>query len=523
MNTHPTYRLWIIRAAIAAAACAAGLPNAAAQQDTLAPPHLRRATIDLRTQRYRIDWDIPPDTARVRYYRIGRRIERPTGGYVYAEDELIYGYIYETSFMRFPDGWGCCFPQVFAINSMPKDEGRDYGPWGEGFQTMYQYPVRLDTCEQDIELLWTPYNKINSYNFYPTSFERDLSYLVYVCEGEAFVPARLRLWADAGNAAHHENRVFRINRVEGSHTWHFVIAAVYNDGRDTSYSNVQRVSFDFLMHPDIKLDSIISQQMGNRSFFRIGANSAYTNFALQRSRTMDTGFAVVERFDKYTRTSIDSAGEAYFYRISAMKACGTAIKSSAAVSSLSVQLIAREAQNQLRWNAIYPAPRAGAVYTLYRTAPNRITIATTPDLWAIDYETAIYSSQGYCYYADGTASDSIGRAVAYVRSARVCYEAMSVWFMPNAVSPFRTEVNHETGIRGNDFRPICSQEHKFILKIMDRWGGEVYSGNNEGWNGVSSTRDAAVPEGVYSYWVRIFFKNGKTEERTGKVILVLTD
>jgi hypothetical protein len=215
--------------------------------------------------------------------------------------------------------------------------------------------------------------------------------------------------------------------------------------------------------------------------------------------------------------------QAYFYRVSATKECGAIIKSSAAVSSLALKLTAREAQNILRWNAIHNAPGTSSIFTLYRTSPGNMVISSDEQISAIDYESAMYSSQAYCYYVEGIVADSMGRQIASVRSSTVCYEAISIWFMPNAVSPFSRESNSETGARRNDFRPICDHPHTFLLKIFDRWGGEVYSSNNTGWNGQDNKLGATIPEATYTYWVQIIFKNGKKEEKVGNITVVWSD
>jgi hypothetical protein len=496
-------------------------------QDTLQPPLLRRATIDLYTQQYRLDWDLPADTSRVAYYRIGRRTERATGGFVYAEDELIYAYKRETTYMRFPNYIGCCAKQVYAINSMPLHTGVDFPVWSDGYQTMYQWEANLDTCEQDYMLMWTPYYKINSYNLYPyANWEKELSYLIYVSEGADFDPSSMRLFANAGNVplgTTSDNRIFRMKKVEGHHRYHFVIAAVYNDGRDTSYSNVQTLEYDFYMHPSIKLDSIVTSQNSiNNVHFRIDLNTLYTDFVLERSQRSDTLFAPIAHFDKYARTAQDSAhgGRSWYYRVSVVKPCGAVIKSSEAVSSLLLNVTAREAQNVLRWNEIYSGNKSTSSFTLYRTSPTILHMATTADMWAIDYEAAIYSSKDYCYYVEGAAADSFMRQIAYVRSKTECYEAMTAWFMPDAVSPFSTQYNQTTGMRRNDFRPICGKKHKFILKIFNRWGSQVWQGENVGWDGQANSLKVEMPEGAYTYWIQIIFPNGRREERIGNVTVV---
>jgi hypothetical protein len=336
----------------------------------------------------------------------------------------------------------------------------------------------------------------------------------------------MRYWGSNGNVSQGSNRVFKMEKVEGRHKYYFVIATVYNEGRDTSFSNIQMVEYDFLTHPVIRLDSVISTEEMNKIYFNINVTTQYSDFILERSVKSDSAeFVEVARFDKYTRAAYDTTagGQAYFYRVSATKDCGAIIKSSPVVAALALKLTAREAQNILRWNAIHDAPKSSSVFTLYRTSPSEIVISSDENISAIDYESAMYSSQAYCYYVEGVAADSFGRQIAYVRSATVCYEAVSVWFMPNAVSPFSAQSNSETGIHRNQFRPICDHPHTFLLKIFDRWGNEVYSGNNTGWNGQDNKMGATIPEATYTYWVQIIFKNGKKEEKVGNVTVVWSD
>ncbi|KAA3635145.1 MAG: hypothetical protein DWQ02_10310 [Bacteroidetes bacterium] len=98
----------------------------------------------------------------------------------------------------------------------------------------------------------------------------------------------------------------------------------------------------------------------------------------------------------------------------------------------------------------------------------------------------------------------------------IVFEDCREFYVPNAFSPNFDGINDYFLIY--DDGDIVNISH---LTIFDRWGGLVYENKNlvpnvesSGWNG----RDAAA--GVYTWFAKIEFKDGKTVMESGDVLLI---
>jgi gliding motility-associated-like protein len=85
------------------------------------------------------------------------------------------------------------------------------------------------------------------------------------------------------------------------------------------------------------------------------------------------------------------------------------------------------------------------------------------------------------------------------------------YFIPNAFSP-------NGDFNNDDFAPVGDDIVDFSLKIYNRWGIQVFNGDNIAWNGRSSN-GTIYKNGVYTYLVQITLSNGVSEEFKGNVNL----
>jgi gliding motility-associated-like protein len=97
-----------------------------------------------------------------------------------------------------------------------------------------------------------------------------------------------------------------------------------------------------------------------------------------------------------------------------------------------------------------------------------------------------------------------------------CEEALTVLIkvaqndaisIPNAFTPNGDGVNDVYNI-------ILRRPARFTLEIKDRWGTEVYKGNESsaGWNGgVNNKLSAPCPEGAYVYYLHLSYTNSKNQ------------
>ena len=85
-------------------------------------------------------------------------------------------------------------------------------------------------------------------------------------------------------------------------------------------------------------------------------------------------------------------------------------------------------------------------------------------------------------------------------------------YVPDAFSPNKDGVN-------DMFMPVCSGLCQYTLRVFNRWGMLIFESNDSaGWDGTYKT--AVCPPDVYAWTVVARFADGKTEKRTGYVVLV---
>ena len=80
-------------------------------------------------------------------------------------------------------------------------------------------------------------------------------------------------------------------------------------------------------------------------------------------------------------------------------------------------------------------------------------------------------------------------------------------FIPTSFTPNDDDMNEV-------FEPIINAAQSYIMKIYDRWGGIIYQGENQGWDGKNA------PSGQYFYSIEVIDYKNKLEKEGGQVTLV---
>lgn len=88
-------------------------------------------------------------------------------------------------------------------------------------------------------------------------------------------------------------------------------------------------------------------------------------------------------------------------------------------------------------------------------------------------------------------------------------------YIPNSFSPDGDGLN-------DIFKAVGTRVTKFQMKIFDRWGKEVFSTEdiNQGWNGDSEGSGYYVPNGAYSWIVKVEYESGFAETRRGSIQVI---
>ena len=80
-------------------------------------------------------------------------------------------------------------------------------------------------------------------------------------------------------------------------------------------------------------------------------------------------------------------------------------------------------------------------------------------------------------------------------------------FIPTSFTPNDDNMNEI-------FEPIINAAQSYIMKIYDRWGGIIYQGENQGWDGKNA------PSGQYHYSIEVIDYKNKIEKEVGRVTLI---
>ena len=99
-------------------------------------------------------------------------------------------------------------------------------------------------------------------------------------------------------------------------------------------------------------------------------------------------------------------------------------------------------------------------------------------------------------------------------SNRVCIEQFAKMYVPNAFTP---------GGKNPEFRPFFTFTENiasYSMQIYDRWGGRIFETQNpsQGWDGKRGSTD--LPQGAYTFFIRMIQNNQSVVEKSGVVILL---
>ncbi|MDR3188772.1 MAG: hypothetical protein LBT94_06265 [Prevotellaceae bacterium] len=495
----------------------------------------RAAGVDIATQKFYLQWSVPnlSDTADIKGFWV-LRLTKDT------QANPIMDTLNEVSSraMRYLDTvTPCCEPSMYTINLIPKnpsDGGTAYKP---PLQTMLLDPPMLDECKHVINLQWSAYRKFDMFSMPPepdASFAGEVRYHLYgYIGGSAFKPDSATWLATSDGATS-----FALPITKEKQYYHLYVAAVYNGGSDTSYSNRVSLFVSLPIRPQhIYLDSVIGEGPRATLHFRIDTATEYTRFWAEKSSDINGEYhRFGELADKHQRSATDEAqGSVYsFYRISAVNGCGQVTASSPVVTNLVPNLVPLafgELSPSIRWNMAVWHDGGGSVarhaqqYSVYRTSPSGVAglVDSTTETSIRDdlshLSDSVICSARICYRVEAAICNDSRQPLAYVRSSEACTDITPNLLMPNAVQPYGEEVNPSTGKSRRNFEPLCACMKSYTLSVYSPSGALIYSGA-EPWNGRKSNSENFVSEGTYIYHIKITFVSGEQVQKTGTVTVV---
>ncbi len=381
-------------------------------------------------------------------------------------------------------------PERYAMStSIP---GLSDSPLSDFHQTVFLSSGDIDLCSRSLRLQWSPYigTAVNSYSVYGREKGKKYEKLGDVTDS-----------------------VFCTNALTQGATYYFYVEANLQNGRQ-SISNI--ISYN-VFNPApadeslVVIDTLLNNQETVELHCGIDSNADLSGYAIQVSDgsyfSTDTIFADYSAVSHLQyRTNLHSA-----FRLSAMDYCGNAAYSSSEVNPLIVNAETSDEQIIVKWNRSLGQGETFAVYCSVDGGPRK---AVRTDLADCQCEMAYLDiadelAQNFCFSVEST----LGRQLSV--SNMFCVERQPDIVIPNAFTPNGDDVN-------DTFGPVIrnAQVSSFEFMIYDRYGGRMFSSNDQfsRWDGTS--RGSYVAEGGYLYYLKIKLHNGRQIERKGSVNVI---
>ena len=385
--------------------------------------------------------------------------------------------------------------------------------------------VNYDSCNNKLDLHWSHYvgwgNRIKDYIVYSgtTPYWQDLDSVTTV-PGNQSIANVMQI---------PPNRIFYL----------YVKARNEKDSAMVSLSNLARINTKVARKPSYMIvDSIIARDLHTEIRFKIDRNTEYRNFSLVRWETSDTALAIFtaktlfEFEDPRTRSFIDESdawtarSKPFFFKVDGKDGCNRLNVVSNLTNSITVRAATRGMTNSITWDTLYSKNMNPVRYNLYRVTyadvqyPPELIFSSDNELSFVD-DLSNLEGQGLspriCYYVQ--ANEYVNdRPLVTSLSRMVCTEVIPDVIMPNAIDPL-SDYSFAGHFTRNHFAPIITFKANYRLTIYNRWGGIIFNGTNEGWDGKLANGEYAK-EGAYIYRLEVFSETKRTITKTGSLTVI---
>ena len=492
-----TFYLFVILMAVS------GLP-ALAQKDTIppAPPVLSWVNVLAGTGFVSMSWTKSPDPDVAGYI-----IYQGKNGIWIAVDT-----IYNPSAESYIDyrAHADFFPVSYVIAAI--DTAGNPSPLTSEHTTNYS-TTEFDACTGRLYLSWNGYHGWDDHL---------LSYAVYGKEGgkawellDSVSPATL---ADT------------LMQVIPNETYCFVVRAWHDSGWVSS-SNRTCIQASMPEPPAyISIDEAsVTEDNRINLQFTLDNTSPIHRYVLLRGSSPDICSDTVTFRENHTETVLsytdipgDSLISPLYYRLTALNACGRAVKVSAPATVIIPQGVHEGFHIILSWNPCLSYDTLEK-YTIYRQTGNEQETAVAdlaPDdtSWTDDIESLQYlpGNNGiYCYRIEATGRNKAQGTLQTSISQAICISAGQQIYFPNAFTP------NQDG-RNDLFAPVFSfAPQKYHLIIRDRWGTIVFETTDylQAWDG-KDRKGKPVIRGVYNFYMEAETPQGKVIRKNGYVTVI---
>ncbi len=223
----------------------------------------------------------------------------------------------------------------------------------------------------------------------------------------------------------------------------------------------------------------------------------------------------------YTDQGAVTDKRAYYYSVSVTDSCGNEVPTGKVRTIHLVAFPRPDFSNFLRWNPYEIEYGTINGYTVYKqdNAGTWQPVAALPDSvtgYADDISDEINEPGRFCYRveATGTVNYPTGTSLPFIASSNeICVEQVPVIRTPTAMVPEGTN---------NFFKPVIvfANTQSYLLQIFNRWGEKIFETTDpdQAWDGRYG--GDIVPQGVYTFLIRVNKVNGETYYKTGTVMVI---
>lgn len=388
--------------------------------------------------------------------------------------------------------------------------------------------AKYDSCSNEIDLQWGHYfgwgNRIEKYSVY-IGTQRD--------------------WTDLPEVGAANGNLNAFSHTVEPNSLYLIYIKAKKTGEEVfSLSNAVTVDTRMALWPDyITIDSIIAGDNKTDIHFTIDPYSELKNFAIFRwSVPLENSTAVFnqKKLFEFTDPTInffsdesdawDARSRPFYFRVNSYDGCKRIATVSNATNSIPLRVVTRGLENSLTWNKLHYSKNNPILYKVYRIAygdtplpPEQIYESTNYSDTTIVDNVSVLEGLGlnttFCYYAEALEFKDGNEISILSRTRLVCTEVTPEIVMPSAIDPLSNIMGPTGGNPRNYFAPTISFNSNYTLTIYNRWGGIVFVGNNEGWNGYAQNGELAK-EGSYIYRLEVHSEYKRTIVRTGHLTVM---
>lgn len=405
-----------------------------------------------------------------------------------------------------------------------------------------------DSCHANINLSWLPYQ-----GWANQTIADSLALYVGTTSSWTVLPLK--------DSVYKYNTRYTITDVDENEDYYIYLSARRNDAPFTTFSNLHHVYTRMARHPAyMNMDSVIAEDKRVRLYFSIDPGTGLSDFRVMRWEQPDSSRSIfsakeLHKFSEPTTFSFNDTTDSwatrtrpFYYKVDAYNGCKASIPTAKAVKTTTLcktiipKVVNRDLTNTIVWFSFFHDPyrRPNSVgnniyYEVYRyayTATDDISgltepelIATTPDTTFVDDVSGFrrQSESGpiyritFKYVVKAFEVSMLGQKLVMSQSRPIVTEVIPGVTLPTAIDP--SDSRSANGHSRNLFEPVINFLASYTLSVYDRWGGLIFQGENQGWDGRNS-KGVMVKEGSYVYRLVVKTSGDRDVVRTGSVVVV---